>query len=328
VSRLAAAVGVAALAIAIGAPVAHGQSPPAPSGVASSGDFAGKVAVYGGQRRMYLECHGTGSPTVIFEAGLRGRDDIWNYSTRGGFGTGVLPRVTPFTRICIYDRPGTLLGLDAVSRSDPVPMPRTTGSVVTDLHELLTVAGVAPPYVFVGSSTGGLIARRYTSIYPAEVSGLVLVDAISEAVQGRMTPGQFALYNQAYLQSPSPEAARYEDLEAIDFYGSFAEMRLKPRPPFWIPIVVLSSEYGFGIQGGVTPRFAHNVNRAWKRAQIYLASLQPGILRVIARGSGHQIALLEPGLVARMTLRVITAARGGKPLKPRRKKKHRRHRSS
>jgi pimeloyl-ACP methyl ester carboxylesterase len=251
---------------------------------------------------------------VVFEAGLRGRGDIWSYSADGGRDTGVYQGVVPFTRACIYDRPGTLLGLDAVSRSDPVPMPRTSGAVVTDLHELLSVAGVPGPYLLVGSSTGGLIARQYTSRYPAEVGGMVLVDAISEAVQGLMKPKQFARYNQLYLQSPSAEASRYKDLEAVDFYGSFAEMRRKRRPPRRMPIVVLSSDYGFGTPAGITRSFAGLVNRVWKRAQAYLAHLRPGIKHVVAVGSGHQIALNEPGLVARMTLRAIDAIRGGRPL--------------
>jgi pimeloyl-ACP methyl ester carboxylesterase len=321
VRRLAFVLVCLGLLAAGGAGRAAAMGPASASGVATEGDFAGRVTIFP-NRQLYLECHGTGSPTVVFEAGLRGRGDIWNYSSDDGFGTGVLQRVVPFTRVCTYDRPGTLLGLDALSRSDPVPMPRTTGAVVTDLHALLWTAGVPGPYVFVGASTGGLIARQYTSIYPAEVVGMVLVDAISEAVEGRMTPGQFALYNQAYLQSPSEEASRYKDLEAVDFYGSFAEMRRKRRPPHWVPIVVLSSDLGFGLQGGVTPHFAALVNRVWKRAQLYLTKLEPGVKRVIADGSGHQIALNDPGLVARMTLKVVNAVRSGKPL-VRHRKRHR-----
>jgi pimeloyl-ACP methyl ester carboxylesterase len=290
-------------------------------GPATSGDFAARVALPDG-RQLYLECHGVGSPTVIFEAGLRARGDFWNYSKDGGAGTGVLPRVIPFTRACIYDRPGTLLGPDDLSRSDPVPMPRTTGEVVTDLHELLYAAGVPAPYVLVGASTGGLIAREYGGRYPAEVSGIVLVDGINEAVQGLMKPKQFARYNQFYLQSPSPLIAGYRDLEAIDFYRSFAEIRLKPRPPRRIPTAVISNDWGFGVPAGVTPRFAHFVNRIWKRAQRYLVSLGRDSKHVIATGSGHQIAFNEPGLVARMTLQVVGAVRSGHRLTPRRRHPH------
>jgi hypothetical protein len=84
-------------------------SPSRPPAAAQSsgavGDFAGTVEIPGG-RHLYLECHGSGSPTVIFEAGLRSRGDIWNWSRDG---TGVLPRVTPFTRTCFYDRPTLLI---------------------------------------------------------------------------------------------------------------------------------------------------------------------------------------------------------------------------
>jgi pimeloyl-ACP methyl ester carboxylesterase len=290
---------------------------PAP-GPAASGDFAGRVTIPGG-RQLYLECHGVGSPTVIFEAGLRGRGDIWNYARGGGVGAGVFPRVSGFTHACFYDRPGTLLGLDNLSRSDPVPMPRSTGEVVSDLHELLWAAGVPGPYVFVGASTGGLIARQYTSSYPAEVAGMVLVDAISEGVQRGMRQWQFAFYNQYYLQSPSPEITSYRDLEAIDFYRSFAEMRVKPRPPRQLPIVVLSNDFGFGDPEGVPPRFARLVNRVWKKAQTYLLGLGGDAKQLTAEGSGHQIALNSPGLVARMTAQVVSAVRNGHRLVPRRR---------
>ena len=276
-------------------------------GPASSGDFAGLIQIPGG-RSLYLECHGSGGPTVIFEAGLRSRGDYWGYSTAGP-GTGPFPLVFPFTRACIYDRPGTVFG--QVSRSDPVPMPRTTGEIADDLHALLGAAGVPPPYVLVGASTGGLIAREYTSRYPGEVAGMVLVDAISEGVQRFLKPGQFALYNQAYLQSVMGQESMYPDLESIDFYGSFAEMRQRRRPPRQIPILVLSSDFGFGPQPGTTPGFGRVVNRAWRRAQRYLTTLEPGVKRVIASGSGHQISINEPALVARMTLRVVAAVRSG-----------------
>jgi pimeloyl-ACP methyl ester carboxylesterase len=301
---------LAATALLVPSADAHAAYP----GPATSGDFAGLVTLPDG-RRLYLECHGTGSPTVVFEAGLRSRGDFWSLSLQG-FGTGPFPRVAAFTRACIYDRPGTLLGLGNPSRSDPVPMPRTTGEVAMDLHELLTAAGVPGPYVLVGGSTGGLIVRQYATYYPAEVAGMVLVDAISEAVQRYMKPKQFIRYNHRYLQSPGYEARQYPDLEYIDFYRSFAEMRRKPRPPHGMPVIVISNQLGFGQPAGVTLGFARLVNRVWDRAQRYLASLERGIPHVIATGSGHQISANRPGLVASMVMRVVDAVRDGHRLKP------------
>jgi pimeloyl-ACP methyl ester carboxylesterase len=290
------------VALAAAAPPAMGQS------AGSGGDFAGRVEIPGG-RQIYLECHGSGSPTVIFEAGLRSRGDIWTWS-REGVGTGVQPRVSPHTRTCFYDRPGTLAHFPYVSRSDPVSMPRSTGEVVADLHALLAAARVPGPYVMVGASTGGLIVRQYAATYPTEVSGLVLVDAISEAMETLMRPGQFARYNASYLQSPGDDAREYEDLERIDFYRSFAEMWPLRRVPRRLPVVVLSADYGFGTPRGVWRRFAKLVNLTWKRSQLYLASLRPKTKRVVAFGSGHQIHVNRPELVARYVLGLVAKARG------------------
>jgi pimeloyl-ACP methyl ester carboxylesterase len=301
---------LAVLTLASSSCASSGTDSAQSSGVASSGDFAGLVTLPDG-RHLYLECHGSGGPTVVFEAGLRGRGDIWNYSVAGGEGTGVFPRVAGFTRACTYDRPGTLAGLGSVSRSDPVPMPRSTGEVVADLHQLLTSAGVPGPYVIVGSSTGGLIARQYTRAYPGEVAGMVLVDAISERVEDLMRPRQFARYNRRYLQLPGSEVAAYKDLERIDFYSSFAQMRSDPRPPIQLPIVVISKQRTFGVPVGVSRGFARMVDRVWRRAQAYLASLEPGIKQVIATGSGHHVLVNRPGLVARMVGLVVARARGG-----------------
>jgi pimeloyl-ACP methyl ester carboxylesterase len=299
--------GLVALAL-LGAATRAQSAPPGPP---ASGDFAGRVELPEG-RDLYLECHGTGSPTVIFEAGLRSRSDIWDWSVDGGLGTGVFPRVAGFTRACIYDRPGTLLGLDALSRSDPVPMPRSTDEIVTDLHDLLSTAGVPGPYVIAGSSTGGLIARRYAALYPTEVAGLVLVDAISEWMEKLLGPARYARYDRYYLQSPAPQFAAYDDLERIDFYRGFAEMSLRPRPPHRMPIVVLTRQIGFTAPPGIGTSFARLVNRVWKRAQDKLATLEPGIKHLTAVGSGHQINVRRPGLVARMVGQVVAAVREGR----------------
>jgi hypothetical protein len=42
-----------------------------------AGASARKVALPDG-RRLFLECRGKGSPTVVLEAGLRNRGDVWS----------------------------------------------------------------------------------------------------------------------------------------------------------------------------------------------------------------------------------------------------------
>lgn len=123
-----------------------------------------------GGRRLNLYCSGTGPVTVVFDA--PSGDGGWNWSD-------VQPAVAKKTRACVYDRAG--LGF-----SDPSPRPGTSGNAVEDLHKLLGAAGIAPPYVMVGSSYGGANVQLYTYRYPSEVKGLVLVEGQHEDETARV----------------------------------------------------------------------------------------------------------------------------------------------
>src|SRR5438552_1903214 len=59
--------------------VARQSSAPVPT----TGDFAGLVAI-GDGRKMYLECRGSGSPTVILESGYRNDAAIWSTTLEPG----------------------------------------------------------------------------------------------------------------------------------------------------------------------------------------------------------------------------------------------------
>jgi len=94
------------------------------------------------------------------EAALGGSSISWSL---------VQPDVARLTRTCTYDRAG-------FGWSDAGPMPRTAGRVADELRVLLDRAGVAPPFVLVGHSFGGLVMRIFAARYRTEVAGLVLVD--------------------------------------------------------------------------------------------------------------------------------------------------------
>src|SRR5207248_6929012 len=125
-----------------------------------------------------LECRGAGGPTVILESGYHESSFPW--SIADAYPPAVLPGVAEFTRVCAYDRPGTIRATDPpgmTDRSSPVPMPRTAKDVAGDLHVLLAAARIPGPYVLVGHSMGGLLIRYYAQAYPDQVIGMVLVDA-------------------------------------------------------------------------------------------------------------------------------------------------------
>jgi len=123
-----------------------------------------------GGRRLNLYCSGNGPVTVVFDS--IATDAGWNWHA-------VQPAVAARTRACVYDRAG-------VGFSDPSPAPVTSGSIVADLHALLARAGIAPPYVMVGSSFGAMNVQLYAYRHPDEVKGMVLVDAPHEDETERM----------------------------------------------------------------------------------------------------------------------------------------------
>jgi pimeloyl-ACP methyl ester carboxylesterase len=121
----------------------------------------GQMVDIGGYR-LNLYCFGKGSPTVVLEAGAGWGAVAW---------IGVQKKLAEQAkvRVCSYDRAG-------MNFSDPGPSVRTPGDDVTDLHKLLTAAKVDAPYILVGWSAGGAIARRFAYRYPDRVAGLITVD--------------------------------------------------------------------------------------------------------------------------------------------------------
>ena len=73
------------------------------------GNFAGRIGV-GGGRKLWLRCRGQGSPTVILESGIHDSSDPWKVDAplAPAVGPPVFPGVAKFTRVCRYDRPGTI----------------------------------------------------------------------------------------------------------------------------------------------------------------------------------------------------------------------------
>ncbi len=123
----------------------------------------GQLVDVGGYR-LHINCVGTGGPTVVIDAGAGGWSATW--------GSRVQPGVAGTTRVCTYDRAG-------MGWSEPGPLPRTAERFADELHTLLQRAGIPGPYVLVGHSLGGLTARLFAHAYPAEVAGVVLIDAMS-----------------------------------------------------------------------------------------------------------------------------------------------------
>lgn len=100
--------------------------------------------------------------TVVLEAGIAGSSVSWQ---------PVLAEVAHFADVVSYDRAG-------LGWSEPARSPRTLHNIVQELHNLLHNAQVTAPWLLVGHSFGGLVIRQFAAQYPAEVAGLLFVDAV------------------------------------------------------------------------------------------------------------------------------------------------------
>jgi pimeloyl-ACP methyl ester carboxylesterase len=175
----------------------------------SSSAMPGRLVDVGG-RNLYLNCTGSGSPTVVLISGLAESSVYWE-----GW---VAPAVAQNTTVCAYDRAGQ-------GRSDPPPRPQDGLAVATDLHTLLDRAGIQGPYVLTGHSTGGVYARIFAAHYPDQVAGMVMLDSQpNEAFTGLPTFPSF--YNVI-----RPVSALFPSLSRIGIFRLINSLGPDPLPP-------------------------------------------------------------------------------------------------
>src|SRR5262249_996972 len=153
----------------------------------------------------------------------------------------VAPGVAQFTRVCTYDRPGSLreftdAGTPAPSelpgRSDPAPMPRTAADVASELHTLLDTPAVPAPHPIVSHSFGGLFALLYARSYPEQVIGLVMIDTVTPQMKPALGPQGWQEYQQQALQHPNVipgyQSEQYDPAPSVEQIDSAPPMRALP----------------------------------------------------------------------------------------------------
>lgn len=162
----------------------------------------GRLVDVGGYR-LHINCTGSGSPTVVIEAGLGDWSTGWEFVQR---------EVAKTTQVCTYDRAGW-------GWSDPGPLPRDAAEFTKELHTLLQNANIPGPYVMVGHSLGGLAVRVFVHDYASEVAGVVLVDS--------MSPEQFT---QSQIAAQSHTSTQSQPFSFPALLARFGIVRLIARP--------------------------------------------------------------------------------------------------
>jgi pimeloyl-ACP methyl ester carboxylesterase len=273
----------------------------------------GEMVDVGGYR-LHINCTGTGSPTVIIDAGLG------DWSTGWGF---VQPEVAKTTRVCTYDRAGW-------GWSDPGLLPRDAAQDAKELHTLLKNANIPGPYIMVGHSLGGLTVRVFVHDYASEVIGIVLIDS--------MTPQQFAQSPTDVQPRLNTQSRPFNPLVAL---GHLEIVRLLAKPLGILPDAPPNPEayYALGVrpqniqalmddsqgmpaagaQASAVKTFGDlplivltaklNDIPGWQEWQTELLQLSSNSQQLFAENSGHNIEFDEPDAAVNAILQMVEQVR-------------------
>jgi pimeloyl-ACP methyl ester carboxylesterase len=269
-----------------------------------------------GEYNMHIYCTGEGSPTVILEAGLNDFFVTWSK---------VQPEIAKQTRVCSYDRAG-------LGWSERNPDPRTSQSMVQELHTLLANTGIDGPYILVGHSFGGILMRLFAARFPYDVAGMVLVDSAHEQQIVRLPMLQeqsnqlvsqfhtFSIMSSFGLMALTPTAIPnrgfsddvYQQYQAVlattrYFDGAIAETESFYSPTDVLPLVGLGDLPLVVISHGIPDGALGELEEEWTRMQQELSDLSSKSTHIIANNSGHYIQLEEPQIVVESILKLVTA---------------------
>ncbi len=296
----------------------------------------GRLVDVGGYQ-LHIHCMGTGSPTIILDAGHTAASLDW---------IKVQPALSTTTRICSVDRAGN-------GWSDPGPAPRTSSRIAGELHTLLHNADIPGPYILVGHSMGGLHMRLYATLYPDEVAGLVLIDSTQEKLDQTLPPEihtaqqtnkefyiqMFQVLEQlsrvglirllvttqdqswlTFLDDFPPEihqtylsttllrtsfyTAAWQELDSME--EDYAEINAAgPLPD--VPMIVIAR--GLPDSNFESQEWIDTGEQIWRRLQTELAESMPQGKLIIAEESGHVIPFEQPQVIIEALREVVQQAR-------------------
>jgi pimeloyl-ACP methyl ester carboxylesterase len=252
----------------------------------------GSVVVADGHK-VYFDCEGKGSPTVVFLNGWGDDSSTW---------ISVFDPTSRLTRSCVYDRAGT----GQTVTYGPLPRrARDAHDQVRELEQLLRNGDIKTPYVLVGHSWGGALARFYAGTHD-DVKAVVLVDASS--------PGQDAAIKAALPPEKTGEPPLLQELrrppgaaltapEYLAWHKSLTEVgdvtSLGDRPL----IVITAGNTFLGFKDVMFP--------VWLKLQNQQASLSTRSVHVLAPTSGHYVQTEAPELVVAAIRAAVRATRNG-----------------
>lgn len=247
-----------------------GEATPHPTGTYEAGSRMVDVGGF----NLHIVCKGESGPSVVLAGGIGVDTTSWSVSQE---------TLSQSARVCAYDRPG-------VGASDQRPDGAATGDeIAEEMHTLLGLAGLPPPYVIGGHSIAGIYIRLFQAKYPDEVSGLVFVDGSHEDQLVANDPLTFGDEGGSEVDLSDVR----ETLSEADDLGD-------------MPVIALHA--------GNDPALTGANAEFWLGVHRKQTLLSANSMLVVASDSDHFIQERQPDVVAEAIRLVAEAAGSGHPL--------------
>jgi Predicted hydrolases or acyltransferases (alpha/beta hydrolase superfamily) len=249
-----------------------------------------------------------GMPVIVFEAGASNSLEIWR---------DILPQIASMAPVVAYDR----AGLGRSEWDDTSPTPR---HVIERLRRVLRQVGADPPYVLVGFSWGGMLARYFAGYYPSDVVGLVFVDPgpmVTESLADNLTPFEaigagragFEAYWSSFTAllanaSPAVRAENQVLRGLLEMNVANRDLRQIPAVPM---VVIVAAKYlavPLKVPFDLQRHFQADLRYRLRVFNEWVLASPHGTL-VMTNNTTHTVPREDPGLIVSAVQRVLEVSR-------------------
>ncbi|MEO0573465.1 MAG: alpha/beta hydrolase [Bacteroidota bacterium] len=245
-----------------------------------------------GSNKIHFKYSDKGNITYVLIAGLGESMHTWS---------PIEDSLKQRGRVFMYDRSG--LGF-----SEEGILPRSVDNTASELHSVLNNEAIPGPYIVIGHSAGGFIARYYAKKFPDKVAGLFLIDPYQGDIgqdEIEEPPLSYKAMNWSFRNMawsgipffllPQPPHPIYKTSKAIRTYGqegntekiSLEQFSKYKSDGLDMPLYLL-----FADQKG---KPFNELNAKWSKEMFELYSNRQN--QFISIESGHHIHIEKPKMV-------------------------------
>jgi len=237
---------------------------------------------------LWASVRGTGSPTVVFEAGGGEDSSVW---------AEFEPEVRDHHRVqtMVYDRAG-------LGRSPPSPPPYRIDDEADTLRRELDRQRITAPVVLVAHSYGGFVATLAAAADP-RIAGVVLVDAnLAGFFDDAQLDRLLAMYRPQFpaLEQKAPELARVM-IPLIEAYPATVARLRQVDIPVGTPTIDIVAERTWVD----TPEEIEAIRRAHRD----FVAASPHRRAVFAEDNGHHVMRDRPDVVLNAVAELVATVR-------------------